>query len=60
MQQFQFDHLPTKVSKSPYRLKVSESEIIFAHLFGGLAPTDLFVSKKPKIWKFSIQVNFET
>ena len=26
----------------------------------GLAPTDLFVSKKPKIWKFSIRVNFET
>ena len=41
-------------------LKGSESAIIFAHLFGGLAPTDLFVSKKHKIWKFSIRVNFET
>ena len=57
---FQFDHLPTQVSKSPYRLKVSESAIVFAHLFRGLAPTDLFVSKKPKIWKFSIWVSFET
>ena len=28
--------------------------------FLGLAPTELFVSKKSKIWKFSIQVNFET
>ena len=42
---FQFDHLPTQVSKSPYHLKVSEHAIIFAHLFGGLVPTDLFVSK---------------
>ena len=57
---FQFDHLPTEVSKSLYRLKVSESAIIFAHLLRGLAPTDLFVSKKPKIWKFSIRVNFDT
>ena len=57
---FQFDHLPTQVSKSPYRLKVSESAIIFANLFGGLAPTDLFVSKKPKILKFYIWVKFET
>ena len=27
--------------------------------FWGLAPTDLFVTKKPKIWKFSVRVNFE-
>ena len=57
---FQFEHLPAQVSKSLYGLKVSESAIIFAHLFGGLAPTDLFVSKKPKILKFFIRVNFET
>ena len=42
---FQFDHLPNQVSKSLYSLKVSESEIIFAHLFRGLSLTDLFVSK---------------
>ena len=41
-----FDHLPTKVSKSLYHLKVSESAIIFAHIFGSLAPTDLFFSFK--------------
>ena len=28
---------------------VSESAIIFVHLGWGLAPTDLFVTKKPKI-----------
>ena len=60
MPPFNFDHLPTQVSKSLYRLKVAESAIIFAHLFWGLAHTDLFVSEKPKIFKFSIQVNFET
>ena len=48
------------MTKCPYRWKVSESAIIFAHLFWGFAPTDLCVSKKPKIWKFSIWVHFET
>ena len=53
--------LPTNSGvKIPYRLKVSESAIIFVHLYRGLAPTDLFVLKKPKIWMFSIWVHFET
>ena len=38
---FQFDHLPTQVSKSLYCLKVSECAIIFVPFFGGLAPTFL-------------------
>ena len=60
MPSFNFDHLPTQVSKSLYRLKVAESAIIFAQLFLGLAHTDIFVSEKPKNLKFSIQVDFET
>ena len=40
---FQFDHLPTQVPKPSYHFKDSESAIIFAHFFGGLAPTDPFV-----------------
>ena len=51
---FHFDHLPTQVPKSLYRLKDSESAIIFAHFLGGLAPTDPFVSKKPKNMKFLV------
>ena len=45
---FHFDHLPTQVPKSPYWLQGLESAIIFEHFWGGLAPTDPFVSKKPK------------
>ena len=57
---FHFYHLPTQVPKSSYCLKDSESAIILAPLFWGLAHTDRFVSKKPNIWKFSIRVQFET
>ena len=51
---FQFDYLPTPVPKSRYRLKDSESAIIFAHFFGGLAPKDLFSQKKPNNLKFLV------
>ena len=55
---FHFDHLPTQVPKSPYWLQGLESAIIFAYFILGLAPTEPFVSKKPKKLKF--HVRFET
>ena len=49
---FHFDHLPTQVPKSPYWLQGFESAIIFEHFFLGLAPTELFVSKKAQKIQF--------
>ena len=45
---FKFDHLPTQLIKSPYWLQGIEYAIIFTHFFGGLASTELFVSKTNK------------
>ena len=50
---FQFDHLPTQVSKSPYRLKVSESAVIFAHLQTCLS------RKSPKLESFLFKSIFK-
>ena len=53
--QFLFNHLPTWVPKSPHCSQNSESAKIFAHFFGGLAPThlsDTCLKKAPKLKVF--------
>ena len=59
---FHFDHLPTQVPTSPYWLQDSESAKKIAHFFWGLAPTEPFVSKKPKkiVGKLKIKISFES
>ena len=58
---FHFDRLPTEVTKSLHRSQDSESEEKkLAHFLGGWAPTDLFISKKPTHFRFSVWVHFET
>ena len=52
---FHFDNLPTQVPKPLYCLQDSESAILIAHLFGGLAPSDPFISKNlKKKWFFCL------
>ena len=55
---FHFDHLPNP--KSPHCSQDSESAKYLLIFGGSKAPTDLFVSKKPKIMKYSVWVRLET
>ena len=55
-----FDHLPTQVPTFPHCSQDLESAKNTCTFFGGLAPMDLFVSKKPRDWKFSVPVCSET